>query len=127
MSILNKETFWELCRFGIVGVVAVAINYAIYLVLLPYIDKSVAYAIGYVVSFCFNYWLSAHFTFKQEGDKQKKWHRLCRCPCFQLLPPDRTVELLRLVGRAQGLGAPTDVLHRRTKQFPDCTAGVQQT
>ena len=70
VSILNKETFWELCRFGIVGVVAVAINYAIYLVLLPYIDKSVAYAIGYVISFCFNYWLSAHFTFKKETNKK---------------------------------------------------------
>ena len=70
MSILNKETFWELCRFGIVGVVAVAINYAIYLVLLPYIDKSVAYAIGYIISFCFNYWLSAHFTFKKETNKK---------------------------------------------------------
>ena len=64
--LFSKETFWELFRFGIVGVIAVAINYAIYLVLLPFMDKSIAYAIGYIISFCFNYWLSAHFTFKKE-------------------------------------------------------------
>ena len=50
--------------------IAVAINYAIYLILLPYIDKSIAYAIGYIISFCFNYLLSAHFTFKKETNKK---------------------------------------------------------
>lgn len=70
MQLFSKDTFWELFRFGVVGVIAVAINYAIYLVLLPYIDKSIAYAIGYIISFCFNYLLSAHFTFKKETNKK---------------------------------------------------------
>ena len=46
MKLFSKDTFWELFRFGVVGVIAVAINYAIYLILLPFMDKSIAYAIG---------------------------------------------------------------------------------
>lgn len=70
MKLFSKDTFWELFRFGVVGVIAVAINYAIYLVLLPFMDKSIAYAIGYIISFCFNYLLSAHFTFRKETNKK---------------------------------------------------------
>lgn len=70
MELFNRNTFGELFRFGIVGVIAVAINYAVYLILLPYIDKSVAYAVGYIISFCFNYLLSAHFTFRKETNKK---------------------------------------------------------
>lgn len=70
MKFISKDTFWELFRFGVVGVIAVAINYAIYLILLPFMDKSIAYAIGYIISFCFNYLLSAHFTFRKETNKK---------------------------------------------------------
>lgn len=70
MKLFSKNTFWELFRFGVVGVIAVAINYAIYLILLPFMDKSIAYAIGYIISFCFNYLLSAHFTFRKETNKK---------------------------------------------------------
>ncbi len=70
MKLFSKDTFWELFRFGVVGVIAVAINYAIYLILLPFMDKSIAYAIGYIISFCFNYLLSAHFTFRKETNKK---------------------------------------------------------
>ncbi|MBQ6203099.1 MAG: GtrA family protein [Prevotella sp.] len=70
MSLFSKETFWELFRFCVVGITAVAITYAIYLLLLPYIDKSISYTIGYVVSFCFNYWATSRFTFHKDANKK---------------------------------------------------------
>ena len=61
----KKETFGELIRFGIVGTTSAAIHYGIYWVLQHWINVNVAYTIGYVLSFLVNYYLSAHFTFKE--------------------------------------------------------------
>lgn len=63
---VRKETFGEIIRFGIVGTTAAAIHYAIYWVLQHWINVNVAYTIGYVLSFLVNYYLSAHFTFKEK-------------------------------------------------------------
>ena len=52
---LRKETFGEVCRFGIVGVLAVAIHYGVYWLLQRWINLNVAYTIGYIVSFIANY------------------------------------------------------------------------
>ena len=52
----KKETLGELIRFGIVGTTSAAIHYAIYWILQH----------GYVLSFLVNYYLSAHFTFKEK-------------------------------------------------------------
>ena len=62
----KKETFGEIIRFAIVGTTAAAIHYAIYWVLQHWINVNVAYTIGYVLSFLVNYWLTAHFTFKEK-------------------------------------------------------------
>lgn len=62
----KKGTFGELIRFGIVGVLAVATHYAIYWLLQHWIDVNIAYTAGYVISFLGNYYLSAHFTFKEK-------------------------------------------------------------
>lgn len=62
----KKETLGELVRFGIVGILAVAIHYAVYWILQYRIDVNIAFTIGYLVSFCANYYLSAHFTFKEK-------------------------------------------------------------
>ena len=62
----KKETLGELIRFGIVGTTAAAIHYAIYWVLQHWINVNVAYTLGYFVSFLFNYYLSAHFTFREK-------------------------------------------------------------
>ena len=62
----KKETLGELIRFAIVGTTAAAIHYAIYWVLQHWINVNVAYTIGYVLSFLVNYYLSAHFTFKEK-------------------------------------------------------------
>ena len=62
----KKGTFGELIRFCIVGVLAVATHYAIYWLLQHWIDVNIAYTAGYVISFLGNYYLSAHFTFKEQ-------------------------------------------------------------
>jgi putative flippase GtrA len=64
-KILRSETFGEMVRFAIVGTTAAAIHYAIYWVLQHWINVNVAYTIGYVLSFLVNYYLSAHFTFRE--------------------------------------------------------------
>ena len=66
----KKETLGELIRFGIVGTTSAAIHYAIYWILQHWIEVNVAYTIGYVLSFLVNYYLSAHFTFKEKTSKK---------------------------------------------------------
>ena len=53
-------------RFAIVGVVATAAHYGIYLLLLPVMNESAAYTIGYFLSFLLNYYLTARFTFRRK-------------------------------------------------------------
>ena len=64
----------EIIRFGIVGVAATAIHYAIYYLLLPHIDKNFAYTTGYLISFLCNFFMSSYFTFKVSPS----WRRLLR-------------------------------------------------
>lgn len=69
-SLLKKETMGEMLRFGIVGVIAVALHFSIYWVLQHWINVNIAYTVGYVLSFCVNYYLSAHFTFKEKTSRK---------------------------------------------------------
>ena len=62
----SKEHLGELIRFGIVGVIAVVVHYAIYWVLQHWLNVNVAYTLGYLLSFLMNYYLSAHFTFREK-------------------------------------------------------------
>lgn len=62
----KNKILGEAIRFGIVGVVATALHYAIYWILQHWINVNVAYTIGYVLSFIVNYFLTAHFTFKEK-------------------------------------------------------------
>ena len=62
----KKATFGELVRFCIVGTTSAAIHYAIYWILQHWINVNVAYTIGYVLSFLANYYMTAHFTFKEK-------------------------------------------------------------
>ena len=66
-DLFKKETIGELFRFGIVGVLAVAIHYWI---LQYWIDVNIAFTIGYIISFFANYYLSAHFTFREDTNKK---------------------------------------------------------
>ena len=65
---LRNKAFGEAVRFGIVGVVATVAHYGIYLLLLPLMDGSVAYTIGYLLSLALNYYLSSRFTFRRKRD-----------------------------------------------------------
>lgn len=53
-------------RFGIVGVIATALHYGVYLLLKEWAGMNLAYALGYFISFIANYILSACFTFKKK-------------------------------------------------------------
>ena len=56
----------EFLRYCIVGAIAVAIHYGLYLLLNQWIDVNVAYTIGYVVSVCCHLWLTFRFTFRTD-------------------------------------------------------------
>ncbi len=62
----------EILRFILVGGVATVIHYLIYLVIhgigVPY---NIAYTVGYITSFGFNFFASTYFTFSTEPSKQK--------------------------------------------------------
>ena len=64
--VITKKTLFEIVRFGIVGVIATVLHYVIYWVLQHWINVNVAYTIGYILSFLVNYYLTAHFTFKEK-------------------------------------------------------------
>ena len=64
--LFNRETFFEIVRFGIVGVVATALHYGIYWLLNDLMNVNVAYTLGYFISFVVNYLLSARFTFRRK-------------------------------------------------------------
>lgn len=72
LSLWHSPKLREFIRFCIVGFVATGLHYGIYLLLIKCIDLSgelwtnIAYSIGYVLSWCCNLWLTAHFTFKTQ-------------------------------------------------------------
>ena len=71
MEIFNKKLFGQAIRFCIVGVMAVAIHYAIYLLLKQWVVHVVAFAIGYFISFIANFFMTAKFTFKKDATTKK--------------------------------------------------------
>lgn len=73
-----RETVFQLLRFAIVGVVATAIHYGIYLLLLNIFSEdtignweTIAYSIGYVISFICNFILTCVFTFRKKASAQR--------------------------------------------------------
>ncbi len=50
-------------RFALVGGLATALHYGLYWLLLRWLSPTVAYALGYAVSFLANFYLTAWFTF----------------------------------------------------------------
>lgn len=63
---IRKETAGEATRFVVVGITATAVHYGAYFMLYDKMNESLAYTIGYAVSFILNYVLSARFTFKKQ-------------------------------------------------------------
>lgn len=60
----------QVFRFGIVGLIATALHYGFYLGLKRVIPITVAYIIGYGLSFIANYFLTALFTFRKKTSVQ---------------------------------------------------------
>ena len=62
----RNENVMQFMRFGMVGFLAVAVQYMVYWLILPIASHNVAYTIGYLISFLANYLLTTAFTFKTE-------------------------------------------------------------
>lgn len=69
---LPKERIVEFVRFCIVGTVATALHYGIYIAIIKGFDiegeiwTNVAYTVGYVLSWFVNLFLTARFTFREK-------------------------------------------------------------
>ena len=65
-DLLNKipEKWRQPIRFAMVGGLATAIHYGVYLLLQLWIWVWLAYTIGYIISFIVNYILTNYFTFR---------------------------------------------------------------
>ncbi|MFI3278553.1 MAG: GtrA family protein [Rikenellaceae bacterium] len=70
-TILQDQRVKEFIRFVVVGILATAIHYAVYLLLLYLIATNIAYVVGYLVSFCVNFYCSARFTFQSSVSFRK--------------------------------------------------------
>ena len=61
---MMNEKLKEAIRFCIVGGISTLLQYAIYYLLLPYMDERLALTVGYIISFCCNYVMTTRFTFR---------------------------------------------------------------
>ena len=71
-EIFNKDyKYGQFLRFCINGVLAVGIQYAIYWILMHWIDVNVAFTLGYIVSFCCNFIITSYWTFHSKPSWKK--------------------------------------------------------
>ena len=68
---MRSSKIKEFVRFGIVGCIATLVHYAIYILLSLWMNTTIAYSIGYLVSFLGNFYLSNKFTFKTKPSLKK--------------------------------------------------------
>lgn len=61
----------EFVRFVFVGAFATLLHYLIYSCLIKFINLSIAFSIGYLISFCCNFWLTTKFTFKTDATAKR--------------------------------------------------------
>lgn len=67
----SDPKYGQFLRFCINGVLAVAIQYTVYLLLIPFMNEFVANTIGYIVSFCCNFIITSYWTFKSRPSLKK--------------------------------------------------------
>lgn len=60
----QRQRLGEVVRFGVVGVLATAVQYVVYWVLIHWINPTLSLTIGYIVSFLFNFIATTKFTFR---------------------------------------------------------------
>ena len=63
-KLLHNERLMQFVRFCIIGTLAAAVHYGIYFLLQFWMDVTVAYVAGYVLSFVGNFFLTSYFTFR---------------------------------------------------------------
>lgn len=68
---IDKQKLGEVIRFGIVGVLATILQYAIYWLLIRWLNPSVAMTIGYLISFAFNFVASTRYTFHVKASAKR--------------------------------------------------------
>ena len=68
----SDSKYGQLLRFCVNGVLAVAIQYAVYWVLIKWINVNIAYTLSYIVSFCCNFVITSYWTFHSSPS----WKRL---------------------------------------------------
>lgn len=73
----NINFIFQVIRFSIVGVSATMIHYVIYWLLQDSINKTIAYTIGYGISFICNFYLTSKFTFKRKATVKKGFGFIC--------------------------------------------------
>ena len=71
LSKSRRERLGEIVRFGIVGVTATAVQYAVYWMLIHVAAPGVAMTVGYVVSFAFNFVASTRYTFPVKANARR--------------------------------------------------------
>lgn len=72
---LNTEIKRQILRFVIVGLIATAIQYAVYflmqLVLSGHLGLNISMTVGYIVSVICNFYLTTYFTFSSKASVRK--------------------------------------------------------
>lgn len=67
----RRQQLGEVIRFGIVGVLATLLQYAIYWVLIHWLAPTISMTIGYAISFAFNFVASTRYTFRVEASAKR--------------------------------------------------------
>ena len=67
----QREKLGEVLRFGVVGVLATLIQYAVYWVLIHWLNPSLSMPIGYIISFAFNFLASTRYTFRVKANARR--------------------------------------------------------
>ena len=70
-DVLDKKKLGEIVRFIIVGGLATAIQYGVYLLMLFWLQPLLSNTIGYFVSFTFNYIASTRYTFRVKSTTKR--------------------------------------------------------
>lgn len=68
LSDRRRKQLGEVVRFGVVGVLATLLQYAIYWLLIHCLAPTLSMTIGYAVSFVFNFVASTKYTFRVEAN-----------------------------------------------------------
>lgn len=64
---ISRKEQGRIFRFAITGTVSTALHYGVYLLLLLWINPSLAYTGGYLAGFILNYFLTTYFTFQSKA------------------------------------------------------------